>query len=67
MLTTKKLNFLNFGSTPILAPAYAALICGLVSTKFPEVTGVGVETINNLLNFKIDFSSAIIFSFLKFY
>ena len=65
MLTTKKLNFLNFGSTPILAPAYAALIRGLVSTKFPEVTGVGVETINNLLNFKIDFSSAIIFLFLK--
>ena len=65
LLTTKKLNFLNFGNKPFLLPAYAALICALVSIKFPEVTGIGAETINSLLNFEFDLSTALIFLFLK--
>ena len=65
LLTTKKLNFLNFGNKPFLLPAYAALVCALVSIKFPEVTGIGVETINSLLNFEFDLSTALIFLFLK--
>ena len=65
LLTTKKLNFLNFGNKPFLLPAYAALICALVSIKFPEVTGIGAQTINSLLNFEFDLSTALIFLFLK--
>ena len=65
LLTTKKLNFLNFGNKPFLLPAYAALVCALVSIKFPEVTGIGAETINSLLNFEFDLSTALIFLFLK--
>ena len=65
LLTTKKLNFLNFGNKPFLLPAYAALVCALVSIKFPEVTGIGVETINSLLNFEFDLSTALIFLLLK--
>ena len=65
LLTTKKLNFLNFGNKPYLLPAYAALICALVSIKFPEVTGIGAETINSLLNFEFNLTTALIFLFLK--
>ena len=65
LLTTKKLNFLNFGNKPYLLPAYAALICALVSIKFPEVTGIGAETINLLLNFEFNLTTALIFLFLK--
>ena len=65
LLTTKKLNFLNFGNKPFLLPAYAAVICGVISIKFPEVTGIGIDVIDNLLNFKIDLTSAVIFLFLK--
>ena len=65
LLTTKKLNFLNFGNKPFLLPAYAALICALVSIKFPEVTGIGAETINSLLNFEFNLTTALIFLFLK--
>lgn len=65
LLTTKKLNFLNFGNKPYLLPAYAALVCALVSIKFPEVTGIGAETINSLLNFEFNLTTALIFLFLK--
>ena len=41
------------------------VICGVVSIKFPEVTGIGIDVIDNLLNFKIDLTSAVIFLFLK--
>ena len=46
LLTTKKLNFLNFGNKPFLLPAYAALICALVSIKFPEVEIGVVRNLN---------------------
>ncbi len=68
LITNKSLNFLNnFGSKTYLMPAYAALICGIVAIKFPEVTGIGSETINNLLNNRIDLNLAIIFLILKLF
>ena len=60
-LTTKKTKFFIFGNKPFLLPAYAAVICAVVSIKFPEVTGIGADVIDDLLNFKIDLTSAIIF------
>ena len=65
-LTNKNFNFLNnFGSKNYLTPAYAGLICGIIAIKFPEVTGIGSETINNLLNNKITLNLALIFLVLK--
>ena len=49
-LTNKNLNFLNNLVLKIILPAYAGLICGIIAIKFPEVTGIGSETINNMLN-----------------
>ena len=57
----------NFGSRPYLTPAYAGLICGIVAIKFPEVTGIGSETINDLLNNRVELTSAMIFLFLKLF
>ena len=66
LLTNKNFNFLNnVGSKSYLTPAYAGLVCGLVSIKFPEVTGIGSETINDLLNNRIDFHLALVFLILK--
>lgn len=65
LLTSKKINFLIFGSRPYLLPGYAAIICAVVSIKFPEVTGIGADVVNSLLNFNIDLKSAIIFLILK--
>ena len=68
LLTNKNLNFLNnFGSRNYLTPAYAGLICGLVAIKFPEVTGIGAESINDLLNNRISLSLAVIFLILKLF
>ncbi len=65
-LTNKNLNFLNnISSKPYLTPAFAGMICGLVAIKFPEVTGIGSETINNLLNNRINLSLALVFLILK--
>ena len=51
----KNLNFLNnLGHKNYLTPAYAGLICGIIAIKFPEVTGIGSETINNMLIVCID-------------
>ena len=66
LLTNKNLNFLNnLGSKSYLTPAYAGLICGLVAIKFPEVTGIGAESINDLLNNRVSLSLALIFLILK--
>ena len=68
LLTNKSFNFLNsFGSRNYLTPAYAALICGIVAIKFPEVTGVGSQTINDLLNNRVGLSLAMIFLILKLF
>jgi len=68
LLTNKNFNFMNnFGSRPYLTPAYAGLICGIVAIKFPEVTGIGSETINDLLNNRVELTSAMIFLFLKLF
>ena len=68
LLTNKSFNFLNtFGSRNYLTPAYAGLICGVVAIKFPEVTGVGSQTINDLLNNRVDLSLAMIFLILKLF
>lgn len=65
-LTNKNLNFLNnISSKPYLTPAFAGMICGLVAIKFPEVTGIGSETINNLLNNRINLGLALVFLVLK--
>lgn len=67
-LTNKNLNFLNnLGSKNYLTPAYAGLICGIIAIKFPEVTGIGSETINNMLNNRISLTSALIFLILKLF
>ncbi len=66
LLTSSKLKFLdNISSKSYLCPAYAGLICGLVAIKFPEVTGIGSETINNLLNNRVSLYLATVFLFLK--
>ena len=66
LLSSKKFKFLdNVFSKSYLNPALAGLICGIVAIKFPEVTGIGAETINNLINNKIDFEFALIFLFFK--
>ena len=67
LLTTKRLNFLTFGNKPFLLPAYAAVICGIISIKFPEVTGIGSNVIDDLLNFRINLTSAIVFLILKIF
>ena len=52
---SKKFKFLdNIFSKSYLNPALAGLMCGLVAIKFPEVTGIGAETINNLINNNIN-------------
>ncbi len=67
-LTNKNLNFLNnLGHKNYLTPAYAGLICGIIAIKFPEVTGIGSETINNMLNNRISLISALIFLILKLF
>ncbi len=66
LLTSSKLNFLNdFSSKPYLPPAFAGLICGIVAIKVPEVTGIGLETINSLLNNSVSLYLATIFLILK--
>ncbi len=66
LLTNKNLNFLNnIGSRSYLTPAYAAVICGIIAMKFPEVTGIGTETINNLLNNRVNLNLALSFLILK--
>ena len=66
LLSSKKFKFLdNVFSKSYLNPALAGLICGIVAIKFPEVTGIGAETINNLINNEIDFEFALIFLFFK--
>ena len=68
LLTNKNLNFLNnVGSKSYLTPAYAGVICGIVAIKFPEVTGIGSQTINDLLNNKITLNLALIFLVLKLF
>ncbi len=68
LLTNKNFNFMNnLGSRPYLTPAYAGLICGIIAIKFPEVTGIGSETINDLLNNRVELTSAMIFLFLKLF
>ena len=68
LLTNKTFNFLNtFGSRNYLTPAYAGLICGVVAIKFPEVTGVGSQTINDLLNNRVGLGLAMIFLILKLF
>lgn len=68
LLTNKNFNFLNsMGSRNYLTPAYAALICGIIAIKFPEVTGIGSETINDLLNNRVGLISALIFLILKLF
>ena len=68
LLSSKKFKFLdNIFSKSYLNPALAGLMCGLVAIKFPEVTGIGAETINNLINNKIDFKFALIFFIFKNY
>tara|TARA_X000000950_G_scaffold285145_1_gene390146 strand:+ start:5219 stop:6928 length:1710 start_codon:yes stop_codon:yes gene_type:complete len=65
-LSSRKLKFLdNIFSKSYLNPALAGLMCGLVAIKFPEVTGIGSETINNLINNNINLKSAVIFLLLK--
>ena len=41
------------------------MICGIIAIKFPEVTGIGSETINNMLNNRISLNSALTFLILK--
>ncbi len=48
-----------------LNPAFAGLICGLVAMYFPEVTGIGTETINQLINNYVTLQNALIFLALK--
>ena len=68
LLTNKNFNFMNnLGSRTYLTPAYAGLICGIIAIKFPEVTGIGSETINDLLNNRVELTSAMIFLFLKLF
>ena len=68
LLTSRSLNFLNSPvSKPYLTPAYAGMICGLIAIKFPEVTGIGSETINNLLNNRVNLQLALIFLILKLF
>ena len=68
LLTNKNLNFLNnISSKSYLTPAYAGVICGIVAIKFPEVTGIGSQTINDLLNNKITLNLALIFLVLKLF
>ena len=54
-----------FFQNPILILLWQAQFIRIVAIKFPEVTGIGAETINNLINNKIDFEFALIFLFLK--
>ena len=68
LLTSRSLNFLNNPvSKPYLTPAYAGMICGLIAIKFPEVTGIGSETINNFLNNRVNLQLALIFLILKLF
>ncbi len=66
LLTNKNFNFLNnFGSKSYMLPAYAAVICGVIAIKYPEVTGIGSETINDLLNNNVNINLALVFLILK--
>ena len=42
-----------------------ALFCGIIGIAYPEVLGIGTNTINNMLNVQIDTQTVLIFLFLK--
>ena len=55
------ISFIN----PILQPAIAGMICGLVSVYLPEVIGLGTTAIQSMINGKIEFIYAIYFLVFK--
>ena len=51
------ISFIN----PVLQPAIAGMICGLVSVYLPEVIGLGTGAIQSMINGKINLIYAIYF------
>ena len=57
------ISFIN----PILQPAIAGMICGLVSVYLPEVIGLGTTAIQSMINGKINLIYAIYFLIFKLF
>ena len=46
---------------PNLLIYLGALFCGIIGIAYPEVLGIGTNTINNMLNVEIDTQTVLIF------
>ena len=66
-VNTPKILSRYFKIKPVLQPAIAGLICGLVSLYLPQVIGLGTESIREMIEGKINLQYAIYFLIFKLF
>lgn len=66
-LTTKKNLFFASKINPVIQPALAGLLCGIIGVQIPEVIGLGTETIQKILSGNVSLMHAFYFLIIKLF